>query len=90
MAPLSDQRFDGHEICVPLIVALPAVTATEVIALFENAMGRTSRDLFEQLCADHPGLYLPGQLRTSERQRKRWRAAKADALILGASAVAPE
>ncbi len=67
-----------------------AATATEVTALFENAMGRTSRDLFEMLCAEHPGLYLPGQLRTFERQRKRWRAAKADALILGASAVAAE
>ncbi|EJU11280.1 transposase [Sphingomonas sp. LH128] len=67
-----------------------AATATEVTALFESAMGQTSRDLFEQLCADHPGLYLPGQLRTFERQRKRWRAAKADALILGAAAVAAE
>ncbi len=67
-----------------------AATATEVTALFESAMGQTSRDLFEKLCADYPGLYLPGQLRTFERQRKRWRAAKADELILGVSAVAAE
>lgn len=56
--------------------------------LFEHALGRTSRDLFEQLCADNPGLYASKHLRTFQRRQKKWRAERANAMIFGAAAIA--
>lgn len=60
-----------------------AASTSELEHLFENALGRTSRDLFEQLCADNPGVYTDQQLRTFQRRQKRWRAERSDAMILG-------
>lgn len=58
-------------------------SASDLEHLFENALGRTSRDLFEKLCAENPGVYTHQQLRTFQRRQKQWRAEKADAMILG-------
>jgi len=58
-------------------------SASDLEHLFENALGRTSRDLFEKLCAENPGVYTHQQLRTFQRRQKQWRAERADAMILG-------
>ncbi len=58
-------------------------SAPELENLFENALGQTSRDLFERLCAENPGSYTTQQFRTFQRRHKRWRADRADAMILG-------
>lgn len=58
-------------------------SASDLEHLFENALGRTSRDLFEKLCAENPGVYTRQQLRTFQRRQKQWRAERADAMILG-------
>lgn len=65
-----------------------AASASELAHLFENALGRTSRDLFQQLCAGNPGVYTHQQLRTFQRRQKQWRAERADAMILGDAPVA--
>ncbi len=57
----------------------------ELDRLFEHALGRTGRDLFEQLCADNPGLYTGQHLRTFQRRQKQWRAERAHAMIFGAA-----
>lgn len=53
--------------------------------LFEHALGRTGRDLFEQLCANNPGLYSGQHLRTFQRRQKQWRAERAHAMIFAAA-----
>lgn len=58
-------------------------SASELEHLFENALGQTSRDLFEQLRAKNPESYTSQQFRTFQRRQKRWRAERADAMILG-------
>lgn len=58
-------------------------SASELEHLFENALGQTSRDVFEQLCANNPDSYTSQQFRTFQRRQKRWRAERADAMRLG-------
>ena len=62
-------------------------SASELEHLFENALGQTSRDLFDKLCADSPGIYTHQQFRTFQRRQKQWRAERADAMILGDAAI---
>ena len=40
---------------------------------FEAEPWRTSRELFERLQAEYPGMYPDGQLRTCQRRLKEWR-----------------
>ena len=58
-------------------------SASDLEYLFEHALGRTSHDLFEKLCADNPGAYAPQQLRTFQRRQKQWRTERANAMIRG-------
>lgn len=62
--------------------------AADLEDLFENALGKTSRDLFEQLCGENPGVYTNQQFRTFQRRQKKWRAERADAMILASHLVA--
>ena len=57
-------------------------SASDLDHLFENALGRTARDLFDQLLVDNPGVYTVQQFRTFQRRQKQWRADRADAMIL--------
>ncbi len=57
-------------------------SASDLEHLFETALGRTARDLFDQLLANNPGVYTVQQFRTFQRRQKQWRAARADAMIL--------
>ncbi len=57
-------------------------SASDLDHLFDNALGRTARDLFDQLLVDNPGVYTVQQFRTFQRRQKQWRADRADAMIL--------
>jgi hypothetical protein len=54
---------------------------------FEAEPWRTSRELFERLQAEHPGVYPDGQLRTCQRRLKEWRREAAIRLVFGTAAV---
>jgi len=60
-----------------------AVTA-QVREWFEAEPWRTSRELFERLQAEQPGIYPDGQLRTLQRRLKGWRREVAHTLVFGA------
>jgi hypothetical protein len=52
----------------------PFVAVTTVLReWFEAEPWRTSRELFERLQAEYPGMYPDGQLRTCQRRLKEWR-----------------
>lgn len=54
---------------------------------FEAEPWRTSRELFERLRHEHPGVYPAGQLRTLQRRIKDWRREVAHTLVFGAAVV---
>ncbi len=54
---------------------------------FEAEPWRTSRELFERLQAEHPGVYPDGQLRTCQRRLKEWRREAALRLVFGTATV---
>jgi len=60
-----------------------AVTA-QVREWFEAEPWRTSRELFERLQAERPGIYPDGQRRTLQRRLKLWRREVAHTLVFGA------
>jgi len=57
-----------------------AVT-TRLREWFEAEPWRTSRELFERLQAEYPGVYPDGQLRTCQRRLKEWRREAALQLV---------
>src|SRR5229473_156036 len=54
---------------------------------FEAEPWRTSRELFERLQAEYPGVYPDGQLRTCQRRLKEWRREAALQLVFGTASV---
>ena len=62
-----------------------AVTA-QMHRWFQAGPWRTSRELFERLQAEQPGVYPDGQLRTLQRRLKGWRRDVAHTLVFGAAA----
>src|SRR6266446_4814745 len=54
---------------------------------FEAEPWRTSRELFERLQAEYPGVYPDGQLRTCQRRLKGWRREVAVRLVFGTAPV---
>jgi hypothetical protein len=52
---------------------------------FEAEPWRTSRELFERLQREHPGIYPSGQIRTLQRRLKGWRSEVAHKLVFGTS-----
>jgi hypothetical protein len=68
----------------------PFVAVTAMVReWFEAEPWRTSRELFERLQGERPGVFPDGQLRTLQRRMKEWRRARARELVFGA-AVAEE
>jgi hypothetical protein len=66
----------------------PFVTVTTLMReWFEAEPWRTSRELFERLQTEQPGVYPDGQLRTLQRRLKEWRGAMAHKMVFGAEAV---
>jgi hypothetical protein len=63
-----------------------AVT-TRLREWFEAEPWRTSRELFERLQAEYPGVYPDGQLRTCQRRLKEWRREAALQLVFGSAPV---
>jgi hypothetical protein len=63
-----------------------AVT-TRLREWFEAEPWRTSRELFERLQAEYPGVYPDGQLRTCQRRLKEWRREAALQLVFGTAPV---
>src|SRR3954462_1531492 len=64
----------------------PFVTVTtRVREWFEAEPWRTSRELFERLQTEYPGVYPDGQLRTCQRRLKEWRREAALSLVFGAA-----
>jgi len=63
-----------------------AVT-TRLREWFEVEPWRTSRELFERLQAEYPGVYPDGQLRTCQRRLKEWRREAALQLVFGSAPV---
>ena len=61
------------------------VVTAQVHEWFEAEPWRTSRELFERLQAEHPGIYPDGQLRTLQRRLKGWRREVVHMLVFGAS-----
>lgn len=66
---------------------LVAVTA-QIRIWFEAEPWRTSREYFERLQIEHPGVFQAGQLRTLQRRLKVWRGELAHKLVFGATIVA--
>jgi hypothetical protein len=66
----------------------PLVAVTTVLReWFEAEPWRTSRELFERLQAEYPGVYPDGQLRTCQRRLKEWRREAALRLVFGTATV---
>jgi hypothetical protein len=64
----------------------PFATATaQMRERFEAEPRRTSRELFERLQGEQPGVYPDGQLRTLQRRLKEWRRDVAHKLVFGAA-----
>ncbi len=63
-----------------------AVT-TRLRQWFEAEPWRTSRELFERLQTEYPGVYPDGQLRTCQRRLKEWRREAALQLVFGTAPV---
>ncbi len=68
---------------------LAAVT-TELRGWFEAEPWRTSRELFERLQTEYPGVYPDGQLRTLQRRMKDWRREVAHQMVFGTTLVDPD
>jgi hypothetical protein len=65
----------------------PFVTVTALMReWFEAEPWRTSRELFERLQTEQPGVYPDGQLRTLQRRLKEWRGEMAHKMVFGAEA----
>jgi hypothetical protein len=60
-----------------------AAVTTELRGWFEAEPWHTSRELFERLQAQCPGVYPDGQLRTLQRRLKEWRREAAHRMVLG-------
>ena len=52
-----------------------------VVTWLESEPYRTSKELFERLCGEHPGDFSVGQLRTLQRRVKEWRRLAARRLV---------
>jgi len=66
----------------------PFVTVTaQMREWFEAEPWRTSRELFERLRHEHPGVYPAGQLRILQRRIKGWRREVAHTLVFGVAVV---
>jgi hypothetical protein len=62
----------------------PFVAVTKVLReWFEAEPWRTSRELFERLQVEYPGVYPDGQLRTCQHRLKQWRREAALRLVFG-------
>lgn len=63
----------------------PFVTVTALMReWFEAEPWRTSRELFERLQTEQPGIFPDGQLRTLQRRLKEWRREIAHEMVFGA------
>jgi hypothetical protein len=56
---------------------------TELRGWFDAEPWHTSRELFERLQAQCPGVYPDGQLRTLQRRLKEWRREAAHRMVFG-------
>lgn len=66
----------------------PFVAVTVMVReWFEIEPWRTSRELFERLQGERPGVFPDGQLRTLQRRIKEWRRERARELVFGAAVV---
>jgi hypothetical protein len=66
----------------------PFVAVTTMLReWFDAEPWRTSRELFERLQAEYPGIYPDGQLRTCQRRLKEWRRETALRLVFGTEPV---
>ncbi len=64
----------------------PFVTVTALMReRFEAEPWRTSRELFERLQTEQPGVFPDGQLRTLQRRLKEWRREVAHQMVFGAT-----
>ncbi|MBV8895946.1 MAG: hypothetical protein JO051_05510 [Acidobacteriaceae bacterium] len=62
----------------------PFVSVTmQIREWFEAEPWRTSRELFERLQREQPGIYPPGQIRTLQRRLKGWRSEVAHTMVFG-------
>ena len=65
----------------------PFVTVTALVReWFEAEPWRTSRELFERLQEEQPGIFPDGQLRTLQRRLKEWRREMAHKMVFGTEA----
>ncbi|HEX2681270.1 MAG TPA: transposase, partial [Candidatus Dormibacteraeota bacterium] len=64
-----------------------AAVTTRLREWFEAEPWRTSRELFERLQAEYPGVYPDGQLRTCQRRLKEWRRENAVRMVFGTALV---
>ncbi len=64
-----------------------ATVTTELRGWFEVEPWRTSRELFERLQTEYPGIYPGGQLRTLQRRIKEWRREVAHRMVFGTTLV---
>src|ERR1700680_1905515 len=66
----------------------PFATVTALVReWFEAEPWRSSRELFERLRGQQPGIFPDGQLRTLQRRLKEWRRERAHKMVFGADAV---
>jgi hypothetical protein len=66
-----------------------AAVTTELREWFEAEPWRTSREQFQRLQAEFPGVYPNGRLRTLQRRLKEWRREAAWRMVFGTVPVDP-
>ncbi len=62
------------------------MVTTRLREWFEAEPWRTSRELFERLQEEQPGMFPDGQLRTLQRRLKEWRREAVHKMVFGAAA----
>ena len=60
-----------------------------IVQWLETEPHRTAKELFDRLCREQPGVFLPGQLRTLQRRVRDWRRLAARRLLFADPTASP-
>ena len=61
-----------------------------IVQWLETEPHRTAKELFDRLCREQPGVFLPGQLRTLQRRVRDWRRLAARRLLFADPTTSPQ
>ena len=61
-----------------------------IVQWLETEPHRTAKELFDRLCREQPGVFLPGQLQTLQRRVRDWRRLAARRLLFADPTTSPQ